>query len=114
VGKAGRFTEVASTVAKVGDALDPVAGTARAADALSNLPKVSEILSGVSEHLKLPKSHFPDTVLDLDNRYRVDANGNFIALHPNGTPDLTPPPREHAAAGNAWSTSVGAHVHALP
>lgn len=107
VGKAGRFTEVASTVAKVGDALDPVAGTARAAGALSNLPKVSEILSGVSEHLKLPKSHFPDTVLDLDNRYRVDANGNFIALHPNGTPDLTPPPREHAAADRLPSVHVG-------
>ncbi|MFF0460879.1 EndoU domain-containing protein [Streptomyces mexicanus] len=98
LGKAGRLTEAAGTVAKVGDVLDPISGTARAAGALSDLPKVSEVLTHVSDHLKFPKPHFPNTALDLSDRYRIDKNGNFIPLHPDGTPDLTPPRREHTAS----------------
>ncbi|MBC2863540.1 hypothetical protein [Streptomyces mexicanus] len=107
LGKAGRLTEAAGTVAKVGDVLDPISGTARAAGALSDLPKVSEVLTHVSDHLKLPKPHFPNTALDLDDRYRIDKNGNFIALRPDGTPDLTPPRHEHAAADHLALASQG-------
>ncbi|MER6075141.1 hypothetical protein ABT187_41365 [Streptomyces sp. NPDC001817] len=98
LGKAGRFVEAAGTVAKVGDALDPISGAAKAARALSDLPKVSEVLSNVSEHLRLPKTRFPDGALDdLSNRYRVDKNGNFIALKPDGTPDTSLVAHEPAA-----------------
>ncbi|MFF9129951.1 MULTISPECIES: hypothetical protein [unclassified Streptomyces] len=99
LGKGGRFVEAAGAVAKVGDALDPVSGAARTARALSDLPKVSEVLTNVGEHLRLPKTRFPDGALDdLSNRYRVDKDGNFIALKPDGTPDTKPVRHEPAAA----------------
>ncbi|MFR9789780.1 hypothetical protein ACL07V_14075 [Streptomyces sp. MB22_4] len=100
LGKAGRFVEAAGTVSKVGGALDPISGAARAARTLSDLPKVSEVLTNVSEHLRLPKTRFPDGALDdLSNRYRVDKNGNFIALKSDGTPD-TSPVRHEPAGGD--------------
>ncbi|MFJ7902306.1 hypothetical protein ACIQ6V_17735 [Streptomyces sp. NPDC096198] len=108
LGKAGRFVEAASTVAKVGGALDPISGAARAARALSDLPKVSEVLTNVSEHLRLPKTRFPDGALDdLSNRYRVDKDGNFIALRPDGTPDASPVTHEPAAADRLSPTGPG-------
>ncbi|WP_330338667.1 hypothetical protein [Streptomyces sp. NBC_00557] len=98
LGKAGRFAEAASAVAKVGDALDPISGAARAARTLSDLPKVSEVLTNVSEHLKLPKTRFPDGALDdLSNRYRVDKNGRLIPINADGTPNLAEAPHEPAA-----------------
>ncbi|OIJ96665.1 hypothetical protein BIV25_17040 [Streptomyces sp. MUSC 14] len=108
LGKAGRFAEAASTVAKVGGALDPISGAARAARALSDLPKVSEVLTNVSEHLRLPKTRFPDGALDdLSNRYRVDKDGNFIALKPDGTPDTSPVRNEPPAADRTGSSPSG-------
>jgi hypothetical protein len=108
LGKAGRFAEAASTVAKVGDVLDPISGTAKAARALSNLPKVSEVLAHVSEHLQLPKTKFPDGALDdLSNRYRVDKDGNFIAIRPDGTPDTGAVRHEPAAADRASGSPTG-------
>ncbi|MGV9889579.1 hypothetical protein [Streptomyces sp. NPDC003395] len=104
LGKGGRFVEAAGAVAKVGDALDPVSGAARTARALSDLPKVSEVLTNVGEHLRLPKTRFPDGALDdLSNRYRVDKDGNFIALKPDGTPDTKPVRHEPAAADRVTS-----------
>ncbi|MGV9626743.1 EndoU domain-containing protein [Streptomyces sp. NPDC003487] len=104
LGKGGRFVEAAGAVAKVGDALDPVSGAARTARALSDLPKVSEVLTNVGEHLRLPKTRFPDGALDdLSNRYRVDKDGNFIALKPDGTPDTQPVRHEPAAADRVTS-----------
>lgn len=108
LGKGGRFAQTAGTVAKVGDILDPISGTAKAARGLSNLPKVSEVLTNVTAHLKLPKSHFPETALDLSNRYRIDRDGNLVPLHPDGTPNPTPAVREPAAADRvASSPSAG-------
>ncbi|MFC9931249.1 hypothetical protein [Streptomyces sp. NPDC127190] len=105
LGKGARFVEAAGTVAKVGGALDPISGAARAARALSDLPKVSEVMTNVSEHLRLPKTRFPDGALDdLSNRYRVDKNGNFIALKPDGMPDISPV-RHEPAAGDRVSPS---------
>ncbi|GAT79430.1 hypothetical protein STXM2123_131 [Streptomyces sp. F-3] len=98
VSKTGRVAEAAGTLAKVGDALDPISGTAMAARGLSNLPKVSEVLANATAHLKVPKPHFPDTALDLSDRYRIDKQGNLIPLNPDGTPNPTPAVREPAAA----------------
>ncbi|MEV5984000.1 hypothetical protein AB0L85_03180 [Streptomyces sp. NPDC052051] len=108
LGRGGRIAEAAGTVAKVADVLDPISGTARAARALSDLPKISETLARVSEHLKLPKSKFPDGALDdLSNRYRVDKDGNFIALKPDGTPDTGPVRHEPAVADRATGSPSG-------
>ncbi|MFH7337480.1 EndoU domain-containing protein [Streptomyces sp. KHY 26] len=108
LGKTGRFVEAAGTVAKVGSALDPISGAARAARALSDLPKVSEVLTNVSEHLRLPKTRFPDGALDdLSNRYRVDKDGNFIALKPDGTPDTSPVTHEPAAGDRVSPAGPG-------
>ncbi|MCC5032729.1 hypothetical protein DMH02_005610 [Streptomyces sp. WAC 00631] len=99
LGKGGTFAKAAGTMARVGDALDPLSGGLRAAKALSDLPRVSQVLANVSNNLNLPKTDFPDGALDgLDNRYRVDQDGNFIPLDRDGTPNTDPAPREAAAA----------------
>lgn len=108
LGKAGRFVEAAGTVSKVGGALDPISGAARAARTLSDLPKVSEVLTNVSEHLRLPKTRFPDGALDdLSNRYRVDKNGHLIPINADGTPNLAEAPHEPAAADRVSSAGPG-------
>ncbi len=98
LGKGGTIAKAAGTMAKIGDALDPLSGTFKAAKALSGLPKVSQVLANVSEHLQLPKTRFPDGALDLSDRYRVDKDGNFIPLGRDGTPDLAPARHEPSAA----------------
>ncbi|MFF3782701.1 hypothetical protein [Streptomyces sp. NPDC001933] len=98
LGKGGTIAKAAGTMAKIGDALDPLSGTFKAAKALSDLPKVSQVLANVSEHLQLPKTKFPDGALDLSDRFRVDKDGNFIPLGRDGTPDLTPARHEPSAA----------------
>lgn len=98
LGKGGTIAKAAGTMAKIGDALDPLSGTFKAAKALSGLPKVSQVLANVSEHLQLPKTRFPDGALDLSDRFRVDKDGNFIPLGRDGTPDLAPARHEPSAA----------------
>lgn len=99
LGKGGTFSKAAGTMARVGDALDPLSGGLRAAKALSDLPRMSQVLANVSNNLNLPKTDFPDGALDdLDNRYRVDKDGNFIPLDREGRPDTRPAPRELSAA----------------
>ncbi|MFF8416469.1 hypothetical protein [Streptomyces sp. NPDC015680] len=107
LGKGGTIAKAAGTMAKIGDALDPLSGTFKAAKALSGLPKVSQVLANVSEHLQLPKTGFPDGALDLSDRYRVDKDGNFIPLDRDGTPNTAPVPREPAAGERA----VGAELN---
>lgn len=108
--KAGRLAETAGALARAGDLLDPIAGTARTARALSDLPKVSEVLTRVTEHLKIPKPRFPDAVLDLSDRYRIDKDGNFIPLNPDGTPNTAPAPQEPVAADHLADTPPGDRV----
>ncbi|MEU6014607.1 hypothetical protein ABZ826_11270 [Streptomyces sp. NPDC047515] len=98
LGKGGTFARAAGTMAKIGDALDPLGGAFKAAKALSDLPKVSQVLANVSDHLQIPKTKFPDDALDLSDRYRVDKDGNFIPLDRDGTPNLDPAKREPSAA----------------
>ncbi|MFD7526996.1 hypothetical protein ACFV8E_05130 [Streptomyces sp. NPDC059849] len=98
LGKGGTIAKAAGTMAKIGDALDPLSGTFKAAKALSDLPKVSQVLANVSEHLQIPKTRFPDGAFDLDSRYRVDKDGKFVPLDPDGKPDLTPARHEPSAA----------------
>ncbi|MFF4079279.1 hypothetical protein ACFYZN_07720 [Streptomyces sp. NPDC001777] len=97
LGKGGTFARAAGSMAKIGDALDPLSGTFKAAKALSDLPKVSQVLANVSDHLQLPKSRLPDGTLDLDHRYRIDRDGNFIPLNRDGTPNLAPSKHEPSA-----------------
>ncbi|WP_030546052.1 hypothetical protein [Streptomyces albus] len=107
LGKGGTFAKAAGTVAKIGDALDPLSGGLRAARALSDLPRMSQVVANVSDNLNLPKSNFPDGALDdLDNRYRVDKDGNLIPLDQQGRPDTRPAPRELAAADRVPDLSV--------
>ncbi|MFE7396021.1 hypothetical protein [Streptomyces sp. NPDC057557] len=80
------------------DALDPLGGAFKAAKALSDLPKVSQVLANVSDHLQIPKTKFPDGALDLSDRYRVDKDGKFIPLDREGKPHLEPAKRELSAA----------------
>ncbi|WP_330313075.1 hypothetical protein OHS17_18590 [Streptomyces sp. NBC_00523] len=99
LGKGGTFAKAAGTVARIGDALDPLGGAFRAAKALSDLPKVSQVLANVSDHLRIPASRFPDGVLDLDHRYRIDKDGNFVPLDREGNPHLEPARHEPTAEG---------------
>ncbi|WP_171117958.1 MULTISPECIES: hypothetical protein [Streptomyces] len=102
--KGGTLGKTAGTLAKVGDALDPISGSLKAANALSTLPKVSQVLANISDHLQFPRTRFPDGALDLSDRYRVDKNGNLIPLNPDGTSNTTPAPHEPAAADRAIGT----------
>ncbi|MGW1657606.1 hypothetical protein [Streptomyces atratus] len=97
LGKGGTFAKAAGTMAKIGDALDPLGGAFKAAKALSDLPKVSQVLANVSDHLQIPKTKFPDGALDLSDRYRVDKDGNFVPLGPDGKPNVDPVKREPSA-----------------
>ncbi|WPW30468.1 hypothetical protein P6B95_25920 [Streptomyces atratus] len=97
LGKGGTFAKAAGTMAKIGDALDPLGGAFKAAKALSDLPKVSQVLTNVSDHLQIPKTKFPDGALDLSDRYRVDKDGNFVPLDPDGKPNVDPVKREPSA-----------------
>ncbi|MCX5341814.1 hypothetical protein [Streptomyces atratus] len=98
LGKGGTFAKAAGTMAKIGDALDPLGGAFKAAKALSDLPKVSQVLANVSDHLQIPKSKFPDGAFDLNDRYRVEKDGKFVPLDPDGNPHLEPAKREPSAA----------------
>ncbi|MFG3661402.1 hypothetical protein [Streptomyces sp. NPDC047706] len=102
--KGGTLGKTAGTLAKIGDALDPISGGLKAADALSTLPKVSQVLANVGDHLRFPRTRFPDGALDLSDRYRVDKSGNLIPLNQDGTPNTTPAPHEPAAADRAIGT----------
>jgi hypothetical protein len=110
LGKGGSFAKAAGTVAKIGDALDPLSGGLKAAKSVAALPKVSEVLANVSNHLQLPKTRFPDGALDLSDRYRVDKDGNLIALNPDGTPNTAPVRREPALADRMPSAQAGEHA----
>ncbi|MGW2085601.1 hypothetical protein [Streptomyces sp. NPDC001880] len=118
LGKGGTIAKTAGTMAKIGDALDPLSGTFKAAKALSNLPKVSQVLANVSDHLQIPKTKFPDGAFDLDHRYRVDKDGKFVPLDPDGTPNTIPAPHEPSAAersvgrlhGDRELVGVGGHA----
>ncbi|MCK8680967.1 hypothetical protein [Streptomyces lichenis] len=101
LGKGGSLARAAGTVAKVGDLVDPLSGALKATKALADLPKVSAVVANISESLKLPPSKFPDGVLDLDDRYRIDADGNLVPINPDGTPHTAPPRQEPSAADRA-------------
>ncbi|MFE3940481.1 hypothetical protein ACFXPV_01140 [Streptomyces sp. NPDC059118] len=118
LGKGGTIAKAAGTMAKIGDALDPLSGTFKAAKALSDLPKVSQILANVSDHLQIPRTKFPDGAFDLSDRYRVDRDGTFIPLDRDGTPNLDPARHEPSAAergagqrhGDREPVGVGGHA----
>ncbi|MFC5916222.1 hypothetical protein [Streptomyces pulveraceus] len=118
LGKGGTIAKAAGTMAKIGDALDPLSGTFKAAKALSDLPKVSQILANVSDHLQIPRTKFPDGAFDLSDRYRVDRDGKFIPLDRDGTPNLDPARHEPSAAergagqrhGDREPVGVGGHA----
>ncbi|MEU9849553.1 hypothetical protein AB0D79_19490, partial [Streptomyces sp. NPDC047985] len=118
LGKGGTLAKAAGTMARVGDALDPLGGAFKATKALSDLPKVSQVLANISNHLHLPTTKFPDGALDLSDRYRVDKHGNLIPLNPDGTPHLEPAKHEPSAAergvggrqGNRELVTAGRHA----
>ncbi|GAA2455086.1 hypothetical protein ACFPFX_22155 [Streptomyces mauvecolor] len=119
LGKGGTIAKAAGTVAKIGDVLDPISGSLKAVKALSDLPKVSQVLANVTDHFQIPKSKFPDAIFDLDHRYRVGEDGRLIPINADGTPNLAPAPRGHegdlatgAGRGERELAGVGAEGHA--
>ncbi|MEV5280495.1 hypothetical protein [Streptomyces sp. NPDC052811] len=107
LGKGGSIAKAAGTVAKIGDVLDPLSGSLKAVKALSNLPKVSQVLANVTDHFQIPKSKFPDGILDLDHRYRVDKDSRLIPINADGTPNLAPAKHEPAGADLAAGAGRG-------
>lgn len=107
LGKGGTFAKAAATVAKIGDALDPLSGAFKATKALSDLPKVSQVLANVSDHLRIPRPKFPAGAFDLDHRYRVGEDGTFVPLGRDGTPHLEPARREPSAAERGAGAATG-------
>ncbi|SPE56234.1 hypothetical protein SNS2_2969 [Streptomyces netropsis] len=107
LGKGGSLAKAAGTLAKIGDALDPISGSLKATKALSDLPKVSQVMANISDRLHLPQSKFPDGVLDLNDRYRVDKDGKFVPLDPDGRPNTDPVRREPSASERAAGAPQG-------
>ncbi|WP_051872356.1 hypothetical protein [Streptomyces sclerotialus] len=104
LGKGGTFAKAAGTVAKVGDALDPISGGLKAAKAFRDLPKVSQVMANISDSLKFSPPKLPDSVLDLSDRYRVDRDGHLIPINSDGTPNTDPVRHEPSAADRAASS----------
>ncbi|MFG3282514.1 hypothetical protein [Streptomyces sp. NPDC048111] len=105
LGKGGAVAKAAGTVAKIGDALDPLSGSLKAVKALSDLPKVSQVLANVTDHFQIPRSKFPDGILDLDHRYRVDKDGRLVPINADGTPNLSP--AKHEPSGSDLAAGAG-------
>ncbi|MFD9629395.1 hypothetical protein [Streptomyces violascens] len=119
LGKGGSIAKAAGTLSKIGDVLDPISGSLKAVKALSDLPKVSQVLANVTDHFQIPKSKFPDAIFDLDHRYRVGKDGKLVPINADGTPNLSPAPRGHegdlatgAGRGERELAGVGAGSHA--
>ncbi|MFE3185584.1 hypothetical protein ACFXKR_32605 [Streptomyces violascens] len=118
LGKGGSIAKAAGTLSKIGDVLDPISGSLKAVKALSDLPKVSQVLANVTDHFQIPKSKFPDAIFDLDHRYRVGKDGKLVPINADGTPNLSPAPRGHegdlstgAGRGERELAGVGAGSH---
>lgn len=127
VGKAGMAAKVAVTVAKVGDAIDPIGAVAKVTGhALPRIAEVTENLRGVND---IPDLRAPHSVLELSNGSKVRIeNGEFVPLDRDGsaisdTPRQEPPAdvravqpetpsqRELAGVGTGSRTSEAtAHV----
>ncbi|MFI6687769.1 hypothetical protein [Streptomyces sp. NPDC050485] len=120
LGKGGTIAKAAGTLSKIGEVLDPLSGSLKAVKALSDLPKVSQVLGNLTDHFQIPKSKFPDSILDLDHRYRVGRDGEFIPINADGAPNLALPKHEPAGSdlvtgagrGERELASVGAGGHA--
>ncbi|MFE1247430.1 hypothetical protein [Streptomyces sp. NPDC058735] len=115
-GKAGTAAKVASTVAKVGDAIDPISATVKATGhAIPTIVQVTENLRGVNN---VPDLRAPHSVLELDDGSKVVIeNGEFIAYDKHGdlvgeapTPERSTPTQaapEQTSAGERQLVGVG-------
>ncbi|NUV61631.1 hypothetical protein [Streptomyces sp. CAI-85] len=96
-GKAGAAAKVAATIAKVGDAIDPISATVKATGhAIPTIAQVTENLRGVHN---VPDLRAPHSVLELSDGSRlVIEDGKFIAYDKHGDLVGEAPRQEHSLA----------------
>ncbi|MFE7890605.1 hypothetical protein [Streptomyces sp. NPDC057412] len=101
-GRAGTAAKVATSVAKVGDAIDPISATVKVTGhAIPAIAQVTENLRGVNN---LPGPHAPHSVLVLDDGSKVlIENGEFIPYDQHGNVLSDVPEQERSAAVKAPS-----------
>ncbi|WP_230886981.1 hypothetical protein [Streptomyces spinoverrucosus] len=95
-GKAGAAAKVATTVAKVGDAIDPIGAAAKVTGhALPRIAQVAENLRGVNG---IPDLRAPHSVLELSDGSKVRIeDGEFIPLDRDGNA-ISDTPRQESPA----------------
>ncbi|MFF7767750.1 hypothetical protein ACFZC7_14715 [Streptomyces massasporeus] len=96
-GKAGTAAKVATTVAKVGDVIDPVSAAVKATGhAIPRIAQVTENLRGVNN---VPDLRAPHSVLELDDGSKVVIeNGEFIPYDKHGEVVRNAPKAERSAS----------------
>ncbi|MFF5572561.1 hypothetical protein [Streptomyces luteogriseus] len=104
-GKAGTAAKVATTVAKVGDVIDPVSAAVKVTGhAIPRIAQVTENLRGVNN---VPDLRAPHSVLVLDDGSKVVIeNGEFIPYDKHGDVVSHVPKQERSAAAEATPEST--------
>ncbi|MGW1891301.1 hypothetical protein ACWCP6_13750 [Streptomyces sp. NPDC002004] len=101
-GRAGTAAKAASTVAKVGDAIDPVNAAFKVTG--HALPKIAEVTARLRGVDSIPDLHAPHSVLELsDGSKLVVEDGKFVAYNRHGDviTDAPKQGRVHNAGGTA-------------
>lgn len=82
-GKAGTAAKAAATVAKIGEAIDPVNATTKVAGRA--IPKIAEVTANLRGANSIPELHTPHSVLQLsDGSKLVIEDGRFLAYDKHG------------------------------
>ncbi|MFJ6918079.1 hypothetical protein ACIQUX_29535 [Streptomyces sp. NPDC101133] len=101
-GKAGTAAKVASTVAKVGDAIDPISAAAKVTG--SALPRISTVTSALRGMDKVPAASSPISVLELSDHtgrsVLVVRDGRFVVVK-NDVLVTDPPMQERSVNAGA-------------
>ncbi|MEU6220630.1 hypothetical protein ABZ845_24425 [Streptomyces sp. NPDC047022] len=116
-GKAGTAAKAAATVAKIGEAIDPVNATTKVAGRA--IPKIAEVTANLRGANRIPELRGPHSVLQLsdgsklvieDGRFiAYDEHGHVIGLGSDGMSEARPSVHEPASADRAVDSSSGEH-----
>ncbi|MDI9834454.1 hypothetical protein [Streptomyces sp. KAU_LT] len=122
-GRAGTAAKVATSVAKVGDAIDPISATVKVTG--HAVPKIAEVAASLRGVDDVPDLSAPHSVLELSDGSRlVVEDGQFIAYdkhgdlvgeapkqeHPVPEGTVSAREREFAGAGATGATSRAPHI----
>ncbi|MEV0178410.1 hypothetical protein AB0I54_03740 [Streptomyces sp. NPDC050625] len=95
-GRAGTAAKAAATVAKVGDAIDPINATVKVTG--HAIPKIAEVTANLRGMNNIPDVRVPHSVLELsDGSKLLVEDGKFIRLDNSDRPLSDIPPRELSA-----------------